>query len=289
VDNNAYTNVMAVWVITRALAVLQALPLRHRLALVEALDLTEDELARFDDVSRRMFIPFHDGVISQFEGYEQLAELDWSAYRERYGDIARLDRILESENDDINRYRAAKQADVLMLLYLLSADELRELLDRLGYPIAPEQIPRTVEYYLRRTSHGSTLSAVVHSWVLVRGHRDKAMGFFTDVLHADIDDIQGGTTGEGIHLAAMAGSVDLVQRGFTGLELRHDRLVLNPKWPESLGELAFPLQYRRHRLHVRIRGGGAEISADSGDAAPVLIEVNRRTQLLAAGTTARFD
>jgi trehalose/maltose hydrolase-like predicted phosphorylase len=80
-----------------------------------------------------------------------------------------------------------------------------------------------------------------------------------------------------------------VQRGFTGLELRHDRLVLNPKWPESLGELAFPLQYRRHRLHVRIRGGGAEISADSGDAAPVLIEVNRRTQLLAAGTTARFD
>ena len=31
---------------------------------------------------------FHtDGVISQFEGYEDLAELDWDDYRNWYGDI----------------------------------------------------------------------------------------------------------------------------------------------------------------------------------------------------------
>ena len=44
-----------------------------------------------------MFVPFHDGVISQFEGYDKLAELDWDAYRNRYGNIQRLDRILEAE------------------------------------------------------------------------------------------------------------------------------------------------------------------------------------------------
>ena len=40
-----------------------------------------------------------DGILSQFEGYEQLEELDWDGYRERYGDISRLDRILEAEGD----------------------------------------------------------------------------------------------------------------------------------------------------------------------------------------------
>ncbi|MEZ5582228.1 MAG: hypothetical protein R3F37_05080 [Candidatus Competibacteraceae bacterium] len=57
--------------------------------------------------------------MSQFEGYEDLQELDWQAYREKYGDIHRLDRILEAEGDSANRYKLSKQADLLMLFYLL--------------------------------------------------------------------------------------------------------------------------------------------------------------------------
>ena len=77
IDNNAYTNVMAVWVIMRAFDALSLLPLPNRLDLLEKLGLHNAELAHWDDVSRRMFVPFHDGVISQFEGYGELAELDW--------------------------------------------------------------------------------------------------------------------------------------------------------------------------------------------------------------------
>ena len=227
-NNNAYTNVMAVWVILRAMDALKLMPLPNRLDLREKLDLTDKELSQWDHVSRRMFVPFHDGVISQFEGYEQLAELDWDAYRERYGNIQRLDRILEAEKDDVTRYKASKQADALMLLYLLSSDELRELLDRLDYHFSHRQIPKMVDYYIDRTSHGSTLSAVVHTWVLARANREHAIEFFQQVLNSDIADIQGGTTSEGIHLAAMAGSVDLVQRCFTGLETRQDRIILSP-------------------------------------------------------------
>ena len=61
------------------------------------------------------------------------------------------------------------------------------------------------------------------------------------------------TTSEGIHLAAMAGSVDLVQRCFTGPETRADRIMLSPDWPESLDTLAFPIRYRDHRPHLRDR------------------------------------
>ncbi|AEV70686.1 trehalose-phosphatase [Mycolicibacterium rhodesiae NBB3] len=288
IDNNAYTNVMAVWVIMRAVEALELMPLPNRLDLRERLGLTDAELQRWDRVSRRMFVPFHDGLISQFEGYDKLAELDWDAYRTRYGNIQRLDRILEAENDDVNRYRASKQADALMLLYLLSSDELREVLDRLDYSFAPAQIPKMVEYYLARTSHGSTLSGVVHTWVLARANRDRAMEFFEQVLKSDIADIQGGTTSEGIHLAAMAGSVDLVQRCFTGLETRGDRMVLSPNWPDSLGALGFPFHYRGHHVHVRVSGKGAEVSVDPRDVPPVVIECRGRVEQLAPGCTVRF-
>ena len=288
IDNNAYTNVMAVWVIMRAFDALKLLPLPNRLDLLETLGLHSAELAHWDNVSRRMYVPFHDGVISQFEGYGELEELDWDRYRRRFGNIQRLDRILEAENDDVNRYKASKQADALMLLYLLSLTELRELLDRLGYRFMPEQVPKMVDYYLARTSHGSTLSGVVHTWVLARANRHRAMEFFQQALNSDVSDIQGGTTSEGIHLAAMAGSVDLVQRCFTGLETRSNRLIISPHWPEELGVLAFPIHYRGLHLHLRVSGKGAIISVDPRDAAGVEVECRGRVVRLMPGTTVRF-
>ncbi|MEU1999392.1 trehalose-phosphatase [Nocardia gamkensis] len=288
IDNNAYTNVMAAWVILRAIDALALLAPRERSELLETLSVRPSEQRHWHEVSRRMYVPFHDGVISQFEGYEQLAELDWDDYRRRYGNIQRLDRILEAEGDDVNRYRAAKQADVLMLFYLLSADELRELLGYLGYQLPGEMIPRTIDYYVARTSHGSTLSALVHSWVLARANRDRAVEFFDLVLGSDVADIQGGTTAEGIHLAAMAGSVDLLQRCFTGMELRQDRLVFCPYWPASLGALSFPMIYRGHRLTVRVSGDGVEISSDPGASPPIEITCRERTARLAPGDTVRL-
>lgn len=285
IDNNAYTNVMAVWVILRAMDALDLLPLRDRLDLVAKVDLMAQELDRWDHVTRRMFVPFHDDVISQFEGYCELAELDWEHYRQRYENIQRLDRILEAENDSVNKYKASKQADALMLFYLLSSEELLGLFGRLGYRFAPEQIPKTVEYYLSRTSHGSTLSAVVHAWVLARANRHKAMEYFQQVLDSDIADIQGGTTAEGIHLAAMAGSIDLLQRCFTGLETRDDRLIVGPQWPEVLGPIEFPLVYRGQRLHLRISGRAGALTSEAGNAGPITVECRGRVQHLLPGHT----
>ena len=289
IDNNAYTNVMAVWVIMRAFDALKLLPLPNRLDLLATLGLQGDELAHWDDVSRRMYVPFHEGVISQFEGYGELQELDWDRYRQGYGNIQRLDRILEAENDDVNRYKASKQADALMLLYLMSVPELCELLDRLGYRFRPDKVPDMVDYYLARTSHGSTLSGVVHTWVLARANRDRAMDFFRQALKSDVSDIQGGTTSEGVHLAAMAGSVDLMQRCFTGMETRSNRIILSPYWPENLGVLAFPIRYRGLHLHLRVSGKGVIISVDPREAtASVEVECHGRVVQLMPGTTVIF-
>lgn len=185
-DNNAYTNIMTVWLLLRARQALALIPRRVREDLRRRLGLTDAETERWEEITRRMRVDFHDGVISQFTGYERLAELDWDRYR----GIRRLDRALEAENDSPNRYRASKQADVLMLFYLLTSREVRQILDRLGYPAPPDLTLRTIRYYLSRTSHGSTLSAVAHARVLARSDRIGSWRFFTETLTGDIIDVQ---------------------------------------------------------------------------------------------------
>jgi trehalose/maltose hydrolase-like predicted phosphorylase len=287
IDNNAYTNVMTVWLLHRAADTLAALTPRRRAELRQALGIDEDEERRWEMITRRMYVPFHgDGILSQFEGYADLEELDWDRYRSRYGDIRRLDRILAAEGDDPNRYRVSKQADALMLFYLLSADELGGLLEPLGYTLPADAIPRTIDYYLARTSHGSTLSAVVHSWVLARSRRAMALDFLCETIESDIADIHAGTTAEGIHLGAMAGSLDLLQRCFTGLEVREDTLWLNPFWPDHLGSLAFTVHFRQHEVRLRLHGTSVHVTVAASDAGPMRLRCWRHDMILYPGDAA---
>jgi len=289
IDNNAYTNVMTAWLLLRALELVELLPERRRSELTQTLGLTATERHRWEHISRRIYVPFHgNGIISQFEGYEKLDELDWEDYYARYGNIRRLDRILEAEGDSINRYQASKQADVLMLFYLLSPGELSTLLHHLGYDCPPDHIRDTIDYYTARTSNGSTLSAVVHAWVIARANREQAFEDFIDALRSDVADVQGGTTAEGIHLAAMAGTIDLVQRCFAGVETRGDVLWLDPYWPSQLGTLKFGMLYRGHDLTLTITDRTALVSSGPGKLTPVRVGCHGQVRELGNGQTLQF-
>jgi alpha,alpha-trehalase len=288
-NNNAYTNIMAVWVLSHALQVLYNLPAERRRSLWENLRIEQQEIDRWDEISRKMRVVFHDdGIISQFEGYDQLEEFDWEGYLQKYGDIQRLDRILEAEGDTPNRYKASKQADVIMLFYLFSAVELRELFERLGYPFEYETIPKNVSYYMQRTSHGSTLSRVVDSWVLARSDRARSWSLFKQALESDIADIQGGTTPEGIHLGAMAGTADLLQRGYTGIGVRGDVLWLNPLLPDDLRGLFLRLRFRKHWLQVNISGDRVKVSTSEDAPGPMKLGFKQEIHLLEPGDTRQF-
>lgn len=288
--NNTYTNVMVVWVLQRALQALEELPPHYGRELVEELTIREDELERWRDITRKMKVVFHaDGVLTQFEGYEQLPEFDWEGYRAKYGNIQRLDRLLEAEGDSTDRYKVSKQADVLMLLFLLSRHELRRLLADLGYEVSDEQLARTVDYYLERTSHGSTLSEVVSAWVLARYHPNAAWRCLLQALNSDVADVQGGTTAEGIHLGAMAGTVDLVLRCLTGLRARGQVLRFDPALPAQVEQLRFSVHYRGHRVEVAFAEDRLEVSSRPGPAAPITILVRDQTVELHPGARHVFS
>ena len=289
-DNNAYTNVMAVWVLSRALEVLQILSDIRRRELLERLAISATEIERWEDMSRRMFVPFHEnGIISQFEGYETLREFDWEGYRLRYGNIQRLDLILEAENDTTNRYKLAKQADVLMLFYVFSAEELTEVLERLGYPLDPQAIPRNVAYYDARSSHGSTLSRVVHAWVMARSDRQRSLQYYAEALQSDVSDIQQGTTAEGIHLGAMAGTVDLILRVSTGIEATGDVLRLNPQLPAEIQRLDMRIRYRGHSLDLQITRDRLTIQGRERGIASIKLGIRGEIHEFACGSTREFS
>jgi alpha,alpha-trehalase len=288
-NNNAYTNVMVAWLLEQALQLLELVPDDRRAELCNKLGLGQDELARWDDISRRLYVPFHgEGIISQFEGYEDLLEFDWEGYRQKYGDIHRLDRILEAEGDTANRYKLSKQGDVLMLFYLFSTEALAGLFQRLGYEFDPETIPRNVKYYMQRTSHGSTLSRIVHSWVLARSDRGHSWKFFIQALESDLGDVQGGTTKEGIHMGAMAGTVDLIQRSYTGLEVREDGLWLNPCLPEELAQLRLRVHFRGHLLMLEFSHDKLSVTNMGDQHGPIRIGIGKQLEEVDAGQTREF-
>nr|WP_246157924.1 glycosyl hydrolase family 65 protein [Catellatospora sichuanensis] len=281
--DNAYTNVMTAWVLCRALDAIGLASGHHSGRLWDRLQLSEPELNRWEHISRHLRIPFHDGVISQFDGYGKLAEFDFEAYRCRPGDLIGIDAVLRAEGDTPNRYQLSKQADVLMLLYLLSAEELRHLFARLGYTLDAATIQRTVRYYLARVAHGSSLSRIVHSWVQARADRQQSWALFTEALRADLADERGGSTRGGVHLGAMAGTVDLAMRCYTGLESRDDILYLHPMLPAELRALHVEVLYRGHWVvidvdHRRLRVGSRPCAEP-----PIAICVDGTVHSLRAG------
>ncbi len=85
----------------------------------------------------------------------------WHGYRERYGNIQRLrPHPGGRERQRHTATRASKQADVLMLFYCCPPTNFGSF-SPAWVTGSPGADPKTVDYYLHRTSHGSTLSGVV--------------------------------------------------------------------------------------------------------------------------------
>lgn len=272
VRDNVYTNVMTAWVLRKAITTVELLRLHPGRLAWQRLDIVPEELDEWARIARKLTVVFNDdGTLSQFDGYQELELIDLNAYRARHAWIGRLDLILNAAQDSTNRYQVNKQPDALMLLYLFSAEELRELLADMGYDLPPDVVVRTVERYSATSTYGSTLSNVVHSWLEARRDRARSWEFLKQALRSDLDDIQHGTTREGVHIAAMAGSVDIVTRCYLGLEMRGDRLWFHPLLPREIDIVRFHLTYRDHALSVSVSQDEFHVRSGAGRAASIRI------------------
>jgi trehalose/maltose hydrolase-like predicted phosphorylase len=240
-----------------------------------------------------MYVPFlADGVISEFEGWENLEDLDWDAYRRKYGNIQRLDRILRAEGKDADRYKVAKQADAVMLFYLFRQDELRRIFERLGYSYTPETLRKTVTYYDARTSYGSTLSFLVFAAVFAEFDLAASWQRYMVALESDVGDVQGGTTAEGIHIGLMAGTLGLLQRSYLGEAIRDGVLIFAPKAVDRLRDLTFPIYFQGLPIEVALQGNRlrVDVAVDSlNPSRSVAVGVGDEIREIRSGETHTFN
>ncbi len=123
-------------------------------------------------------------------------------------------------------------------------------------------VRKNIEYYDQRTSHGSTLSFIAHAGILADIDPDSSWERYMVALESDVGDVQGGTTQEGIHMGVMAGTLDLIQRGYLGH--RHPRrgAPLRPEAGRATSTVSpSPMQFRGTPLEVGLEDGKLTVAA----------------------------
>ncbi len=291
VKDNAYTNIMVVWLFIKAFEILEKLPENSNKKITGKINLTSDEVKKWETISKKLNIPIsEEGIIEQFDGYFDLKELDWDAYGKKYENIYRLDRILKAEGKSPDDYKLAKQADTLMTFYNLDEEDISSILKNSGHKIPADYLEKNYNYYLNRTSHGSTLSRVVHSYLAnLFGNKEEGNKLYFEALESDFTDIQGGTTAEGIHAGVMGGTVLMVITSFAGVNLKKENLTINPALPKNWYSLKFNFRFKNNHYFIELTQSQLIIEINSEISDSVEIDFSNKKILLPTNKKSIID
>ncbi len=264
IRDNAYTNLMTSWMFSKAETILNSISNNSKKELAEKINFQLVELEQWQKIQRNLNLVIdNEGIISQYDGYFDLKELDWDYYRNKYSDVHRMDRVLKAEGKSADDYKVSKQADMLMIYYNLNNEEVSSIISDLNYELPENYLEKNLNYYLQRTSHGSTLSRVVHAQLANIIH-DKELSWelYQDALTSDYNDIQGGTTAEGIHAGVMAGTVMIAISTFAGVDIRGDKIIVNPCLPKHWKKIEFSLTFKNVFYSFVISHDDVDVSTD---------------------------
>ena len=260
VNNNWYTNTLAVWTLSFTAESLIHLKKHDPTAFRKIVSKTglkfAEELKRWEDIIRNMHFPFDEKrmVFLQQDGFldKELRPATSIPKRERpINQHWSWDRILRS--------CYIKQADVLQGLYLLE-----EQYDT-------ETIRRNFDFYEPMTVHESSLSACIHSIMASRiGIIDKAYELYLRTARLDLDDYNR-EVADGLHITSMAGTWLAIVEGFAGMRIRDDRASLVPLIPDKWKSYLFHARFREIPFEVKVTGKSVEVTNLSDRTLPLAI------------------
>ncbi|WP_207208037.1 glycoside hydrolase family 65 protein [Xylanivirga thermophila] len=269
VNNNAYTNYLAHYNMKLAKEIIEEMPninpeLYKKLDQKLHLSNIKDEIDRVID-GLYLPKPGEDGIIPQHDTYLKLKHIDLTPYK----NAEVVGTIYNDYNmEQINEMQVSKQADLVMLLYLLD-----DLFDK-------ETKKKNYLFYEERTLHDSSLSKSTHC-ILANdlGYRDSAYEFFRS--SCDIDLGQNMKSSDmGIHSAAMGGIWQCVVMGFGGVRIVGDDLYISPRLPKEWSDISFPLVWRGNPMRVTVSQDDVVVENMGKDAVSIFI-YDTKTSILA--------
>ncbi|MGV9802717.1 glycoside hydrolase family 65 protein [Mycobacterium sp. NPDC003449] len=233
VRDNVFTNLMA----AHNLRVAADACARHPDAAY-SMGVTTEQTAAWRDAADAAHIPYDEelGVHPQSEGFTTLAEWDFSA---------NTDYPLLLNEPYVRLYPAQvlKQADLVLAMQWRS------------HAFTAEQKARNVDYYERRTTRDSSLSACTQAVMCAEvGHLELAHDYAYEAALIDLRDLHRNTR-DGLHMASLAGAWTALVAGFGGLRDDEGILSLDPQLPDGISCLRFRLRWKDFRLTVDAHHG----------------------------------
>jgi kojibiose phosphorylase len=266
--NNTFTNRMAVQNFKAALDAIELLRAKDAWSTLKAkIGFDETEADQWREIIEKMYVHYRTDqkLYMQDDDFDDLPELDVMPYRAMGG--AGQESI---PHPCWEMHKVVKQADVILLMVLLSDD------------FTLEEKKAAWEYYEHRTLHSSSLSYAIHSILAAElGLEEIAIDYYRRSARLDIDDTHN-NTGHGLHTPAAGGSWQVVIAGFGGLRVLEDRLVLCPKLPSIWNGLRFKVCYRGWTLSVHIQKGKTAVQAEGNGMRGAVLELNgKRFEIMA--------
>lgn len=203
--------------------------------------------------------PNQDGIIPQDDTYLQKKLIDLTPYKLQ----SKVGSIFDDYNlDQVGEMQVSKQADIMMLFFLLE-DQFTPEVKRANY-----------DYYEPKTLHDSSLSMSTHS-ILANdfGDRDLAYQLFERASQIDLGPYMY-SSDAGIHSASLGGIWECVVLGFAGVRMLGGELHMNPNLPKAWDELSFPLYWQGQRLEVHINRETLTLTANSDQEVQLVIHGN---------------
>lgn len=266
VDNNFYTNLMArehLKYAVQTAAWMEAEASAEYQNLCAKIGLDAEEIALWRRVAEHMYLPYDPGlkIYAQDDTFLDKPVWDLAATPpEKFPLLLHYHPLL------IYRAQVCKQPDVLLALFLLSAQ------------FTTAEKKRNYDYYERITTHDSSLSPSIFSIVASEiGYHDKAYDYFTSTVRLDLDDYNGNTK-DGLHMACMAGSWLCVVYGFAGMRAANGVLSFAPYLPEAWQEYRFNVAYQGRIIHVVVNKEGTSYQLREGE--PLVIFHHQEKRVL---------
>ena len=253
VNNNAFTNYTAQWNIKIAMQYHDKLKINKSEIfekLNKKLDL-DNTYKTWTDRVEKIYIPKpreEDLLIPQDDTYLSLETIDLTKYKnqENVGSMFKDYNLTQ-----VNKIQVSKQADIMILFYLL--EDL----------FSAEVKKANWEYYEPKTLHDSSLSLSTHC-VLASDMGDSQMSYdlFKRATEIDLGPNMK-TSDHGIHAASLGGIWQCVINGFGGVRMLNGNLRISPRLPKTWSKLNFQINWLGDILKICITKNDLKITKET--------------------------
>jgi len=276
VDNNAFTNMMAKWnlfIVAKTAEKLKRKSQVHYKKVKKKLDLSDKEIKSWKRIASRIITRINKkNIIEQFDGFFKLKKV--ALTRTDENGIFLIPSKIKAK--DLGKTQIVKQADVLMLIYLLN--DIFSAKTKLA----------NYNFYISRTVHKSSLSAPMHAFIASEaGDLHRAYNLFNVSMRTDISNLYGNTA-EGVHAASMGGAWQALVFGFGGVVIRRSELFINPRMPRSWRRLKFSLSWLDSLIKLQLTNDVIKIKVSCSKHKKVKIGIFNKLRILKVNKTYIF-